>query len=160
MSELAKRKKYYLGPSELSPASKPARMSTPSSPNSTIMSDNSIDFLVIERPDKPFKCSECNWSFKYNRNLLHHKHVKHGMDNRALYHQAKAEAQTKWIPYNSNLEKNKNVHPTCSYCSRVFISETKRDAHEKIHRYAQKDFQQKNVKRCMNARVLHCNQHL
>ena len=81
-------------------------MSTPSSPNTT-MSDDSIDFTVLERPDKPFKCSERNWAFKYNKHLLHHRRVQHGMDNRALYHQAKAEAQTKWIPYNSNLEKIK-----------------------------------------------------
>ena len=94
MSEIAKRKNIYLVPSELSSSSssKPARMSTPSSPNTT-MSDDSIDFTVLERPDKPFKCTECSWTFKYNKHLLHHKRVKHGMDNMALYHQAKTEAQ-------------------------------------------------------------------
>ena len=103
-------------------------MSTPSSPNSTIMSDNSIDFLVTERPDKPFKCSECNWAFKYNKDLLRHKRVKHGMDNRALYHQAKAEAKTKWIPYNSNLGKafmttiRESSHLHSSYIHRIPLS--------------------------------------
>ena len=76
MSEIAKRKNIYLGSSELT--SRTARMTT-SSPNTTIIDDGdkSIDFAVIDRPDKPFKCSECKWAFKFNKNLLHHKCVKH-----------------------------------------------------------------------------------